>query len=64
MKSNKRFANNKSDRLGNNFLSLGNSPMDLLFLLEIYFKCSPKFNLSSKNIPSAFSMEFELPGYC
>ena len=38
--------------------------MDLLFLLAIYFKSSPKFNLSSKTYQGAFGREFELPGYC
>ena len=37
--------------------------MNLLTSLAIYFKCSPKFNLSSKKYRGAFGMEFKLPGY-
>ena len=54
MKSNERFVNSNLWRLGNEFWSLSKNPMDLLNLLAIYFKCSPKFNLSSKNIPKCF----------
>ena len=37
-----------NDRLGKIIWSLCNSPMDLLTLLVMYFKYSPKFNLPSK----------------
>ena len=43
-----------NDRLGKTILSLCNSPVDLINLLVMYFKCSPKFNLSSENVPTCF----------
>ena len=43
-----------NDRLDKHSWSLHSSPMDVLTLLAIYLKCSPKFYFSSKNKPRCF----------
>ena len=43
-----------NDRLGKIIWSFCNSLMDLLTLFVMYFKCSPKLNLLSKNIHGVF----------
>ena len=43
-----------NDCPGKIIYSLRNSPRDLRTLLVTYFKCSQKFNLSSKNIQRCF----------
>ena len=43
-----------NDRLGKHSWTLHSSPMDVLTLLAIYLKCSPKFYFSSKNKPRCF----------
>ena len=53
-----------SGSLGKIISSLCNSPMDLLTLLVMCFKCSPNFNLSSKTHQGVFDMASGLPGYC
>ena len=51
-----------NDRLGKIIWSLRNSPMNLLTLSVVFFKCLPKFDLSSKNIPRCFWYRFWFTG--
>ena len=46
-----------NDRLSKINWNLRNSPMDLKTLLIRYFRCLPKFKLSSKNIATRFWYE-------
>ena len=51
-----------SGRLGKIIWSLRNSSMDLLTLLVMYFKCSPKFNLLRRKYRGILDIEFDLHG--